>query len=69
MGGLGVARLLRQGPQEEELSAAAPPDKRLARRLQRLLDQMSSAPGKPIPAACGDWAAAKRPTTFSTIRV
>ncbi|WP_019863425.1 MULTISPECIES: transposase DNA-binding-containing protein [Mesorhizobium] len=27
--------------QEEELSAAALPDKRLARRLRRLLDQMS----------------------------
>lgn len=46
--------------QEEELSAAALPDKRLARRLRRLLDQMSAAPGKPIPAACGDWAAAYR---------
>ncbi|WP_245455318.1 MULTISPECIES: transposase [unclassified Mesorhizobium] len=45
--------------QEEELSAAALPDKRLARRLQRLLEQMSAAPGKPIPAACGDRAAAK----------
>ena len=43
--------------QDEELSAAALPDKRLARRLRRLLDQMSTAPGKPIPAACGDWAA------------
>ncbi|MER9867259.1 transposase [Mesorhizobium sp. M0136] len=32
---------------------------RLARRLQRLLDQLSAAPGKPIRAACGDWAAAK----------
>ncbi|MER8779396.1 transposase [Mesorhizobium sp. M0977] len=45
--------------QEEELSAAALPDKRLARRPQRLLDQISAAPGKPIPVACGDWAAAK----------
>ncbi|MGX5832479.1 hypothetical protein [Mesorhizobium sp. 43Arga] len=25
------------------------PDKRLARRLQRLLDQLSGAPGKPDP--------------------
>ncbi|WP_245319441.1 IS4/Tn5 family transposase DNA-binding protein [Mesorhizobium temperatum] len=49
---------------EEELSAAALPDKRLARRLQRLLDQMSAAPGKPIPAACGDWAAAKAAYRF-----
>ncbi|WP_414653630.1 transposase DNA-binding-containing protein [Geminicoccus sp.] len=30
------------------------PDKRLGRRLRRLLDQMSAAPGKPVPAACGD---------------
>lgn len=50
--------------QEEELSAAAVPDKRLARRLRRLLDQMSAAPGKPIPAACGDWAAAKAAYRF-----
>jgi hypothetical protein len=45
--------------QEEELPAAALSDKRLARRLRRLLDQLSAAPGKPIPAACGDWAATK----------
>ena len=32
--------------QEEELSAAGFPDKRLARRLRRLLDQMSAAPGR-----------------------
>ncbi|MER9420599.1 hypothetical protein NKI95_32635 [Mesorhizobium sp. M0306] len=50
--------------QEEELSTAALPDKRLARRLRRLLDQMSAAPGKPIPAACGDWAAAKAAYRF-----
>ncbi|WP_292413214.1 transposase DNA-binding-containing protein [Mesorhizobium sp.] len=50
--------------QEEERSAAALPDKRLARRLRRLLDQMSAAPGKPIPAACGDWAAAKAAYRF-----
>jgi hypothetical protein len=43
--------------QEEELSAATLPDKRLARRLRRLLDQMSAAPGRPIPAVCSDWAA------------
>ena len=50
--------------QEEELSAAALPDKRLARRLRRLLDQMSAAPGKPVPAACGDWAATKAAYRF-----
>ncbi|WP_246735909.1 transposase [Agrobacterium sp. a22-2] len=45
--------------QEEEFSAAALPDKRLARRLRRLLGQTSAAPGGPIPAARGDWAATK----------
>jgi hypothetical protein len=50
--------------QEEELSAAALPDKHLARRLRRLLDQMSAAPGKPVLAACGDWAAAKAAYRF-----
>ncbi|MER8542977.1 transposase [Mesorhizobium sp. M1334] len=40
------------------------PDKRLVRRLQRLLDQLSAAPGKPIPAACSDWAAAKAAYRF-----
>ncbi|MER9770575.1 IS4 family transposase, partial [Mesorhizobium sp. M0189] len=49
---------------QEELCAAALPDKRLVRRLQRLLDQLSAAPGKPIPAACGDWAAAKAAYRF-----
>ncbi|MER9490059.1 transposase [Mesorhizobium sp. M0563] len=32
--------------------------------MRRLLDQMSAAPGKPIPAACGDWAAAKAAYRF-----
>lgn len=50
--------------QEAELSAATLPDKRLARRLRRLLDQMSAAPGKPIPAVCGDWAATKAAYRF-----
>jgi hypothetical protein len=50
--------------QDEELAEAALPDKRLARRLRRLLDQMSAAPGKPIPAACGDWAATKAAYRF-----
>ncbi|WP_352852602.1 transposase DNA-binding-containing protein [Mesorhizobium sp. M0895] len=53
-----ASRNARQVPKPEELSAAALPDKRLARRLRRLLDHMSAAPGKPIRAACGDWAAA-----------
>ena len=50
--------------QEEEVSAATLPDKRLARRLRHLLDQMSAAPGKPIPAACGAWAATKAASRF-----
>ena len=50
--------------QDEELEEAALPDKRLARRLRRLLDQMSAAPGKPIPATCGDWAATKAAYRF-----
>ncbi|MER9559749.1 transposase DNA-binding-containing protein [Mesorhizobium sp. M0323] len=56
--------------QEEELSTAALPDKRLARRLRRLLDQMSAAPGKPIPAACGGTGRRRRqPTASLTTRV
>jgi hypothetical protein len=50
--------------QAEELSAATVPDKRLASRLRRLLDQMSAAPGKPIPKACRDWAATKASYRF-----
>jgi hypothetical protein len=50
--------------QAEEPSAATPLDKRLARRLRRLLDQLSAAPGKPIPAACGDWVATKAAYRF-----
>ena len=38
--------------QEEGPSAASLPDKNLAHRLRRLLDQLSAAPGKPIPRAC-----------------
>lgn len=49
---------------EEELPEATLPDKRLTRRLRRLLDQLSAAPGKPIPAACGDWAASKAAYRF-----
>ena len=48
----------------DEIVSARLPDKRLARRLRRLLDQMSAAPGQPVPAACGDWAAAKAAYRF-----
>ncbi len=44
---------------DDELAAQGLRDKRLASRLRRLLDRFSSAPGKPVPAACGDWAATK----------
>jgi hypothetical protein len=50
--------------QDDELVAASMPEKRLGRRLRRLLDQMSAAPGKPVPAACGDWAATKAAYRF-----
>src|SRR4051794_12439479 len=52
------------GWQDAELTCAGLPDKRLGRRLRRLLDQMSSAPGQPVPAACSDWAATKAAYRF-----
>ncbi|MCW0233210.1 MAG: IS4 family transposase [Ferrovibrio sp.] len=52
------------GWHEAEVASAGLPDKRLARRLQRLLDQMSASPGQPVPAACGDWAATKAAYRF-----
>ena len=52
------------GWQDDELASASLPDKRLERRLRQLLDQMSAAPGKPVPAACGDWAATKAAYRF-----
>jgi len=50
--------------QDAEAAAASIPDKRLQCRLRRLLDQLSAAPGKPVPAACGDWAATKAAYRF-----
>jgi hypothetical protein len=49
---------------DHEAVSAGLPDKRLARRLHRLLDLMSAAPGRPVPAACGDWAATKAAYRF-----
>jgi hypothetical protein len=49
---------------DDEIVSAGLPDKRLARRLRRLLDQMSAAPGQLVPAACGDWAATKAAYRF-----
>ncbi|WP_247567563.1 transposase DNA-binding-containing protein [Bradyrhizobium sp. 151] len=47
------------GWQDAESAATSLPDKRLQRRLRRLLEQLSAAPRKPVAAACGDWAATK----------
>lgn len=49
---------------DDEIVSAGLPDKRLARRLRRLLNQMSAAPGQPVPTACGDWAATKATYRF-----
>lgn len=48
----------------DDMISSGLPDKRLARRMRRLLDQLTSAPGHPIPAACGDWAATKAAYRF-----
>jgi hypothetical protein len=52
------------GWQDQEVVSAGLPDKRLARRLRCLLDQISASPGQPVPAACGDWAATKAAYRF-----
>jgi hypothetical protein len=52
------------GWHDQEVVGAGLPDKRLARRLRCLLDQMSASPGHPAPAACGDWAATKAAYRF-----
>lgn len=57
--GAGVA-----GWHDDEVVSAGLPDRRLARRFGRLLDQMSAALGQPVPAACGDWAATKAAYRF-----
>ena len=52
------------GWHDQEVVGAGLPDKRLARRLRCLLDQMSASPRQPVPAACGDWAATKAAYRF-----
>jgi hypothetical protein len=49
--------------QEENFPSAALPDRRLARRLRRLPDQFSAAPGKPILRVTGGIVSV--PTRFS----
>lgn len=49
---------------DDEVVSAGLPDKHLARRLHRLLERMSAAPGQPAPVACGDWAATKAAYRF-----
>lgn len=56
------------GWHDDEVVSAGLPDKRLARRFGRLLDQMSAALGQPLPAACGDWTATRRRIASSTTR-
>jgi len=47
-----------------ELSGSALPDERLGRRLRRIFESFSGAPGAPVPAACADWAATKAAYRF-----
>jgi hypothetical protein len=49
---------------DDELAAQGLRDKRLASCLRRLFDRFSSAPGQPVSAACGDWAATKASSLF-----
>lgn len=49
---------------DDEIVSEGLPDKRLARQLHRLLDQMWAVPGQSVPAACNDWAATKATFLF-----
>lgn len=49
---------------DDEVVPAGLLDKCLARWLRHLLDQMSAAPGQPVSAPCGDWAATKAAYRF-----
>jgi len=39
----------------EDLDYIDLPDKRLNERLERIVDELSAAPDKSIPEACGEW--------------
>jgi hypothetical protein len=47
-----------------ELRGGELPDRRLARRLHQIAARMAGAPGRPVPAACQDWAATKAAYRF-----
>lgn len=49
---------------EQELAGSTFRDERLGRRLRKLLLQMASAMGEPIPLACQDWANTKAAYRF-----
>jgi hypothetical protein len=44
---------------EQESAGCAFADERLGKRFQSLLEQMAVGMGRPLPLACGDWAATK----------
>src|SRR4051795_8169255 len=49
---------------DQELAGSTFKDKRLGRRLRKLLVQMAGAVGAPIPLACQDWANTKAAYRF-----
>ena len=49
---------------DQELAGSAFKDKRLGRRLRKLLVQLADAVGAPIPLACQDWANTKAAYRF-----
>jgi hypothetical protein len=49
---------------EQELAGCEFKDKRLARRFQKMITQLSKGIGKSIPLACQDWASTKAAYRF-----
>ena len=49
---------------DEELTGCDLPDKRLSKRLRKLLAQVGGAMGQSIPFACQDWSNAKAAYRF-----